>query len=78
MVPKLVSKKLLSAIGALFLVLGAVFPLLGLSYVLYWGTIPQPLSAEGFPLWSFWLGALFLIVGILGASASATVKEPTT
>ncbi len=76
MVPKLVSKKLLSATGALFLVRGAVFPLLGLSYVLYWGTIPQPLSLEGFPLWSFWLGAVFLIVGVAGFGASATVKEP--
>ncbi len=78
MVPKLVSKNLVLATGSLFLVLGAVFPLLGLSYVLYWGTIPQPLSAEGFPLWSFWLGAVFLIVGILGFGASATMKEPTT
>lgn len=63
-------------VGALFLVLGAIFPLLGLSYVLYWGTIPEPLSAQGFPLYSLWLGVIFLIIGLIALAFSGlSTKE---
>ncbi len=66
----MVSKKLKMTVGVLFLVLGSVFPLLGLSYVLYWGSIPEPIGASGFPLWSFWLGVIFLIIGLIGLLSS--------
>jgi len=64
------NRRLVLAIGAVFLVLGAIFPLLGLSYVLYWGTMPQPFSAQGFPLYAFWLGVIFLAVGLVGFAIS--------
>lgn len=55
----LATKRLMSAIGALFLVLGSVFALLGLSYVVYWlKPTPSvlPTSIPPFPLHTFWLG----------------------
>ena len=64
------NKRLALAIGAVFLVLGAIFPLLGLSHVLYWGTVPQPLSAQGLPLYAFWLGVIFLVIGLAGFANS--------
>jgi hypothetical protein len=68
--------RLALAIEAVFLVLGAIFPLLGLSYVLYWGTVPQPLSAQGFPLYVFWLGVIFLVIGLVGFAISGySAKE---
>ncbi len=64
------NKKLMLTIGILFVVLGSILPLLGLSYVLYWGTVPEPLSPQGFPFYSFWLGTVLLIVGLTSLAVS--------
>ncbi len=65
------NKKLVLVTGNLFVVLGSILPLLGLSYVLYWGTVPEPLGAQGFPYYSFWLGTILLIVGVASLAVSA-------
>ncbi len=74
-------KRALTALGLTLFVVAAVMPLLGLSYVIYWGPTYSGGGPSDFVLASFWLGVACLagaVTALAIAGYGLKAPRPTT
>ncbi len=67
--------RMVTALGMVLLVLGSIFPLLGLSYVIYWGPAYTGGGPNSFVTATFWAGVVFLIAGLIALAFSGFGKK---